>query len=245
MNPQHSSSRFGHPGKTTLRWASGLALLAGCALVAFVFGSKPATSKTHVQGSTSVAPAVLPNAAAPAASEKRSVAPQQAGSNLPSTAPSGATTPNSALTAEPAVTPRAEIAAEYEGPVTATAALKRKSGETLPIKSIDGLFKQVLLDPTETIQIGLDLDHFDQSKPIRLVANNGGSINRRVGPTIIDPATAGSRVDFTFGVGATRGAYTVEALQGTRTELFDFWVGPLPPRGEAGPPRIFTGESQP
>ena len=111
------------------------------------------------------------------------------------------------------------------------------------MKSVDGLFKQVLLKRTEVIDIVLDLSRFASDKPIRLVANNGGSINRRVGPTIVDPAKVGGVVDFTFGLGATRGAYTVEVLQGTRTELFDFWVGDLLPRGEAGPIRSFSGDA--
>lgn len=132
---------------------------------------------------------------------------------------------------------------EDEGPVTATAVVSREKGEKINLKSVDGLFKQVILSPAESIQIDLDLSRFDQSRQIRLIANNGGSINRKIGPTVVDPSGE-THTTFTFGVGATTGAYTVEIMQGTRTEMLDFWVGPLPPRGEAGPNRTFTATKQ-
>lgn len=186
----------------------------------------PASPSTHSPAS--------PAAAVPATSSPPAVPPPSASQTLATAA--GVTPSDQAAASDNAAD---------EGLVTATAALRRQSGETLPLKSVEGLFKQVLLDPVETVQVSLDLEHFDQTKPVRLVANNGGSINRRVGPTVIDPATSGPRAEFTFGVGATRGAYTVEVLQGTRTELFDFWVGPLPPRGDPGPARESNSDAKP
>lgn len=79
------------------------------------------------------------------------------------------------------------------------------------------------------------------TEPIRFVAPNGGSINGQGGNVTVSPAASGSSVPVSFTVGKSRGLYTLEMNQGTRTQIFEFWVGTEPPTGRPGPNLHFTG----
>lgn len=93
------------------------------------------------------------------------------------------------------------------------------------------------LDPGESISLNLKL-HPGKGK-VRLVAPNGGLINRGGAHAELDPPASGQSIHFDFDAGTTPGRYTVDVSQGASTRALEFWVGPELPPGQPGPERTF------
>lgn len=131
-----------------------------------------------------------------------------------------------------------------EPPVTATAHITRADGSTLNLSALDGEFERVAVDANESLQIRLVLRNGDPSEPIRIDADNGGSLNRQVGPLMLFADSARSEINFQYVAGGHPGRYPLAVSQGTRFELLDIYVGPERHIGQPGPARFFRGEKR-
>ncbi len=151
------------------------------------------------------------------------------GSETPGGANAGAEADTEAVTPE-----------MLESLTTATAQIVRGDGSTAAIRAIDGEFGRVQVDPNENLKIRLTLRGFDAGRPVLIEADNGGSLNRRAGPLVLQPPADDGAIEFDFVIGGNTGRYTIMVSQGGRQELLEFRVGPEPPPGQAGPIRIFN-----
>jgi len=127
-----------------------------------------------------------------------------------------------------------------ESLTTATAQIVRGDGSQEDIRSIDGEFDRVQVEPNEHLKIRVALRGFDASRPVWVEADNGGSLNQRVGPLALQPAADNGAIEFDYAIGGNTGRYTLFVSQGGRQELLEFRAGPEPPTGQAGPIRIFN-----
>jgi len=127
---------------------------------------------------------------------------------------------------------------EPEGPITATAQIVRGDNSVVEAKSLDGEFARILVERNEVLKIRLMLNGFDANRPIRIDADNGGSLNRKLGPLVLQPS--GEDIEFQYAIGGHKGRYTLLITQGHRQELLEFRVGPEPPTGKPGPVRVFN-----
>ena len=59
----------------------------------------------------------------------------------------------------------------------------------------------------------------------------------------MDPPGQGQGIHLDFDVGDSPGRYTLEVSQGQATKILEFWVGPEPPPGKAGPNLSFAGQN--
>lgn len=123
---------------------------------------------------------------------------------------------------------------------TATAQITRRDGTVLDLKTRDSEFARLIVEPNEVLTIRLALRNYDAGRPVRIDADNGGSLNRRLGPLVINPADGSDAIEFQYAAGGHRGKYTVVVTQGDREELLEFRVGPEPLTGQAGSLRIFS-----
>lgn len=130
-----------------------------------------------------------------------------------------------------------------EDDISSARATLMSSRESFELLSLDGEFARVVVQPGEVFQVNIQSQRFNGDKPIRIDADNGGTLNREFGP--IENLVAGAAGDFSFSfaLGEHRGLYTVEASQGDQRELFEFWVGMEPPSGSPGPSRVFSSPS--
>lgn len=126
-----------------------------------------------------------------------------------------------------------------EPPPSALATL-RASGSSFELASLDGEFERVVAEAGEVFEISLRATRFASGRAVRIDADHGGSLDRRSGPIESLVAGPGGEIAFTYAVGGHRGRYTVEVSQGQTRELFEFWVGPQPPQGDAGTARAFS-----
>ena len=130
-------------------------------------------------------------------------------------------------------------AREVENEITSRATLTiGKENKTLA--AIANEYERVNAQAGQTIQIQLDESYFRKDEPIILEASNGGNLNGRIEPRQV----LSSGVAFNFTPGIHRGLYTVKVKQSNRRELFEFWVGPERPIGEAGPNRVFVSPEE-
>ena len=129
-----------------------------------------------------------------------------------------------------------------ESLTTATAQVVRGDGSQVAIRSLDGEFDRLLVDPNERLKIRVALRGFDAGRTILVEADNGGSLNQRVGPLVLQPAAGDGAVEFDFAIGGNTGRYTLLVSQDGRQERMEFRAGPEPPTGQSGPPRNFNPE---
>ncbi len=129
---------------------------------------------------------------------------------------------------------------ESEGPITATAQIVRSDNSVIEAESLDGEFARILVEPHEVLTIRLALNGLDPNRDVRIDADNGGSLNRKLGPLTLPPTPGEDAVQFHYALGPHRGKYTLYVRQGQRREFMEFWVGPEPPRGRPGPLREFN-----
>ena len=127
-----------------------------------------------------------------------------------------------------------------ESLTTATAQIVRGDGSKEAIRSVDGEFDRVQVEPNEHLKIRLALRGFDSGREVLVEADNGGSLNRRVGPLVLQPAAGEDAIEFDFAIGGNTGRYTLMVSQDGRQERMEFRAGPEPPPGQAGPIRIFN-----
>ena len=129
-----------------------------------------------------------------------------------------------------------------ESLTTATAQVVRGDGSQVAIRSLDGEFDRLLVDPNERLKIRVALRGFDVRRPVLIEADNGGSLNQRVGPLVLQPAAGDGAVEFDFAIGGNTGRYTLLVSQDGRQERMEFRAGPEPPTGHSGPSRKFNPE---
>ena len=129
-----------------------------------------------------------------------------------------------------------------ESLTTATAQITRGDGSQLDIRSIDHEFDPLKVEPNEILKIRVALRDFDANRPILVEADNGGSLNRKVGPLALLPAAGDGAIEFQYSIGGNTGKYTLFLSQGNRQEFIELWAGPEMPVGQAGPPRSFNSE---
>lgn len=131
-----------------------------------------------------------------------------------------------------------------EPPVTAMAHITRADGSTLDLSAIDGEFERIAVDANEPLQIRLVLRNGDPSEPIRIDADNGGSLNHQAGSLTLFADSARSEINFQYVAGGHPGRYPLAVSQGTRFELLDIYVGPERHIGQPGPARFLHGEER-
>lgn len=129
---------------------------------------------------------------------------------------------------------------DSKGPITATAQIVRSDNSVIEAESLDGEFARILVEPKEVLTIRLALNGLDPNRDVRIDADNGGSLNRKLGPLTLPPTPGEDAVQFHYALGPHRGKYTLYVRQGQRREFMEFWVGPEPPRGRPGPLREFN-----
>jgi hypothetical protein len=127
-----------------------------------------------------------------------------------------------------------EKSPQAEGIIAETRITRPSHSSSLTLDSSD---ERTNLDPRESVSLDLKL-HPGKGK-VRIVAPNGGLINRGRGHAELDPPASGQSLHFDFEAGTTPGRYTVEVSQGLSTRALEFWVGPEPPLGQPGPERTF------
>jgi hypothetical protein len=127
-----------------------------------------------------------------------------------------------------------EQSSQAEGIIAETRLTRPSHSSSVTLGSSD---ERPKLDPQESVSLDLKL-HPGKGK-VRIVAPNGGMINRGRGHAELDPPGSGQSIHFDFDVGTTPGRYTVEVAQGQSTRALEFWVGPEPPLGQPGPERTF------
>ena len=131
---------------------------------------------------------------------------------------------------------------EPDPPTTATAQITRGDGRQVELRSIDHEYERLLVDPNEVIKIRVVLKECRAESPILVEADNGGSLNRQIGPLALQPAAQDGAIEFEYSIGGNPGKYTLFFSQGVRQEFMEFWAGPEMPVGQAGPPREFRSE---
>lgn len=102
---------------------------------------------------------------------------------------------------------------------------------------LDEFDQRILLAPKEIATVQIDAGTSD-SRPLKIDAPNGGSIDGRKAPAIVEPSDAARGLQ--FAVGPTRGLYTLEVSRGRDTRIFEFWVDRESPVGQPGPERTFV-----
>jgi hypothetical protein len=127
-----------------------------------------------------------------------------------------------------------EKSPQAEGIIAETRITRPSHSSSLTLDSSD---ERTKLDPGESVSLDLKL-HPAKGK-VRIVAPNGGLINRGRGHAELDPPASGQNIHFDFDAGTTPGRYTVEVSQGLSTRALEFWVGPELPAGQPGPERTF------
>jgi hypothetical protein len=125
-----------------------------------------------------------------------------------------------------------ERSPEAQGIIAETRVTRPSHSSSLTLESSD---ERIKLDPRESISLDLKLN--PGKGKVRLVAPNGGSINRGRGHFEMDPPGQGQGVHLDFDVGDSPGRYTLEVSQGQANKTLEFWVGPEPPQGKPGPER--------
>lgn len=131
---------------------------------------------------------------------------------------------------------------EQAPPTTATARIIRGDGSQAEIRSIDHEYERLLVEPNEILKIRVALKDGMAHSPILVEADNGGSLNRQVGPLALQPSAQDEAIEFEYAVGGNPGKYTLFVSQGNRQEFMEIWAGPEMPVGQAGPPRAFKSE---
>ena len=129
-----------------------------------------------------------------------------------------------------------------ESLTTATAQITRGDGSRLDIRSIDHEYDPLTVDPNEKLKMRVALKGYDKSRPILIEADNGGSLNQKVGPLSLMPDSENGVVEFQYAVGGNTGNYTLFLSQGDRQEFMELWAGPEMPVGQSGPTRSFNPE---
>lgn len=127
--------------------------------------------------------------------------------------------------------------------ITASARITRGDGTVLNLRSLDGEFARVQVEPNEVLAVQLFLRDLVAGRGVLVEADHGGSINHRLGPLALQPKAANATLEFQYAVGGHPGKYTILVSQGGRQELLEFYVGPEQPRGQAGPTRNFTPDN--
>lgn len=127
-----------------------------------------------------------------------------------------------------------------EALTTAAAQIVRGDGSKWDVRSIDREFERLHVDPNESLHIRVALKGFDANRPVLIEADNGGSLNRRVGPLALLPGSEDGAVEFDYAIGGSKGRYTLFISQGDRQELLEFYAGQEPPTGQSGPPMVFN-----
>lgn len=136
-----------------------------------------------------------------------------------------------------------EVAPAVREPVaTATAQIVRGDGSRMDVRSIDREFERLAVETNEVLTIRIALNDVDPRRTILVEADNGGSLNRRVGPLALQPSTDDGAIEFQYAVGGDKGKYTLFVSQGDRQELMSFYAGREPSTGQSGPPRTFKPE---
>jgi hypothetical protein len=107
---------------------------------------------------------------------------------------------------------------------------------TIPLR-FEEFDERILLAPKEIVTLQIDAGVAQSGDSIKIDAPNGGSINGRKAPAIVQPADAERAVQ--FAVGPSRGLYTLEVCRGRETRIFEFWVDRESPIGQPGPERTF------
>jgi hypothetical protein len=135
----------------------------------------------------------------------------------------------------------AEATAEPDGepPATATAWIVRGDGTRVELKAIDHEFARLDVETNEVLTIRLSLTKGDSARPVLVEADNGGSLERQVGPLVLPPAEDGISREFRYAVGGNKGKYSLCISQGDRQEVLPFYAGQEPRTGVGGPPRSF------
>jgi hypothetical protein len=128
-----------------------------------------------------------------------------------------------------------EKSPQAEGIIAETRITRPTHSSSFTLDSSDERSK---LDPGESVSLDLKL-HPGKEGKVRIVAPNGGLINRSGGHAELDSPASGQSVHLDFDVGTSPGRYTVEVSQGLATRVLEFWVGPEPPLGQPGPERTF------
>jgi hypothetical protein len=131
-------------------------------------------------------------------------------------------------------------AEEPEGPITATAQIVRGDNSIIEAKLIDGEFGRIQVEPNEVLTIRLAMKGLEANREVRIEADHGGSLNRKLGPLALRPAPGTDSIEFQYAVGGFRGRYALLVMQGQRQELLEFWAGPPKPQGQPGPYRDFS-----
>ncbi len=103
--------------------------------------------------------------------------------------------------------------------------------------SLDQLDQRIVLEPRETITLQIT-DTLPTNEVVTLSAPNGGNFNRASGRPVQKAVADLQNVQFT--AGASTGLYVLEIKHGKETRMVEFWVGPQPPVGKAGPERAFA-----
>lgn len=134
-----------------------------------------------------------------------------------------------------------KTAAELDGdpPATATAWIVRGDGTRVELKAVDHEFTRLDVETNEVLTIRLSLAKGDSDRPILVEADNGGSLERQVGPLVLPPAEEGHPREFRYAVGGNKGKYSLCISQGDRQEVLPFYAGQEPRTGVGGPPRSF------
>ena len=127
-----------------------------------------------------------------------------------------------------------------EALTTATAQIVRGDGSKLDVRSIDREFERLQVETNEVMNVRLVLKDFDAGRPILVEADHGGSLNRQLGPLVLQPASKDGAIEFQYAIGGHKGRYTLFVSQGDRQELLEFYAGKEPPTGQSGPPRFFN-----
>ena len=129
-----------------------------------------------------------------------------------------------------------EHSPQIEGPISETR-ISRPSRSL--VTTLDSSDQRTVLDPRESISLDLKLN--PGTGKVRVLAPNGGSINRGRGHLEMDAPAQGQAMHLDFDAGDSPGRYTVEVIQGKASKTLEFWVGPEPPVGKPGPKLTFTG----
>ncbi len=126
-----------------------------------------------------------------------------------------------------------------EPPATATAWIVRGGGTRVELKAVDHEFTRLDVETNEVLTIRLSLAKGDSARPVLVEADNGGSLERQVGPLVLPPAEEGHPREFRYAVGGNKGKYSLCISQGDRQEVLPFYAGQEPRTGVGGPPRSF------
>lgn len=179
--------------------------------------------------------------AAEPSSVATAIAPEIEVTATPASDPGDGAPARRAVSTEAAVVP---APAEPQDLTTAEAQITRGDGSAVEMRAIDGEFARLQVEPNEILGIRLALRNLDAGRPVQIDADNGGSINRRLGPLVLVPDPASPELAFSYALGPHRGKYTLLVSQGRRQELLEFSVGPDAPLGQPGPIRSFDSETR-